>query len=142
MILPNITTPYVYYIKIAAVALVASALIGTGLYVRHVFADRARLQTENGALTTKLTAEQEKYISLMKQTNQIAEMNQKIIEAVKHVKINSSIYIDKVEAAKLVPPAAGGTVLVTGGMPKALSGNTALPIFDNNSANRTAAGAS
>lgn len=131
--------PYLLYIKIGAIIVALCGPIGVGLYVRHVFNDRSRLQAENGTLATKLSIEQAKYLSLMTQTNQILEMNQKIIEAVKRVKINSNIYIDKVEAAKLSAPVAGGTVLVPGGMPKALPGNAGLPIFESYSANRPGA---
>ena len=135
----DVVNPYLLYIKIGAIILALGALIGTGLYIKHVFNDRQRLQNENGALSTKIATEQEKYQNLMKQTQQIMEMNTKIIEAVKRVKINSSVYIDKVEATRLSPPVTGGSVLVPAGLPKALPGNTGLPIFGNNSSIRSIA---
>lgn len=134
----TILNPYLTYIKIAALVIAASAVIGASCYVWYVVQDRSTLKEINGRLNSALTAEQDKYFNLMQQTNQIMEMNQKIVEAVKRVKINSSIYIDKVEAAKLAVPAAGGTVLVPGGMSKALPANSSLPIFQTNSSNRSA----
>lgn len=126
------------WIKIGALILAAGAIIGAGIYVRYVFNDREALQVKNGSLSAKLEAERGKYIELQKQTEQILQMQTRIIEAVKRVKINSTTYINSVESAKLAAPAAGGVVLFPGGMPQALPGLSNMPLFGNHSANRAA----
>lgn len=131
--------PYLLYIKIGVLVIAVCGVIGISWYIRHAFADRAKLQVETGRLRSELVVEKQKYDGLLLQTEQIMAMNQKIIEAVKRVKINSSVYIDRVEAAKLSVPVAGGTVLVPGGMPQAVPANGTLPIFHGYTANRAAA---
>jgi len=114
----SVLNPYLLYIKIAGAVFAVSAVIGCGLYVWHVFNDRAGLQKENGSLTEKLSAEQKNYQNLLQQTQLIVETNQRIVEVVRREKTNSNIYITKVEAARLPVPRSGGTVLVPGGLPQ------------------------
>lgn len=127
-ILSNLATPYLLYIKIGAIVLILVAIIGAGLYVKSVFAERTTLLSDKARLETELTVEKLKYQAMLGQYEQISAMNKNIIEAVKRVKINSNVYIDKVEATPLPAPAAGGTVFIRGG--SALGGmSEALPPF-------------
>lgn len=109
--LSTLLTPY----KIAAIVVALLAIVGSGLYVKSVFAERTTLLSDKARLETELTVEKLKAAALLKQYEQISAMNSKIIEAVQRVKINSSVYIDKVEATPLPAPATGGTVLIAGG---------------------------
>jgi hypothetical protein len=139
--LSGLVSPYLLYLKLAAAVVVVAAIVGAGLYVRSVFAARDALLVDNSRISTELTVEKLKYTELMRQAEQISAMNKDIIEAVKRVKINSSIYIDKVEAAPLPPPAASGTVLIPGGLSKIpLSFYSRLPVVNYPLTERTATG--
>jgi hypothetical protein len=126
--LSGLVSPYLLYLKLAAAVVVVAAIVGAGLYVRSVFAARDALLVDNSRISTELTVEKLKYTELMRQAEQISAMNKDIIEAVKRVKINSSIYIDKVEAAPLPVPTSGRSIpIVMSGM----SADTTLPKLEN-----------
>lgn len=108
-------TPYLFYFKIVALVVAVAAIIGVGLYIKSVFTERTTLLSDKARLETELSVEKIKAAAVLKQYEQISAMNSKIIEAVQRVKINSRVYIDKVEASPLPAPLAGGTVLVPGG---------------------------
>lgn len=143
--------PYLLYIKLAVAALAVAAIVGAGLYVRHVFNDRGRLQAENGSLEAKVKSEQEKTALeragkelVTSQFNQYIQLNRDIADAIKKVKVTSATYIDSIEAsAPPVVPDGGLVVLVPGGLPKTdpLPGVSGLSGFPNRSTARTAAGA-
>jgi hypothetical protein len=138
--MPNLTDLIPPQIKIGLLIAVPIAVVSGGLYVHHVISDRARLQEALGKASAELVLEQQKNQALTQQTNQILETNKNIIEAVKRVKVNSSVYIEKVEAARLAVPDAGGSVLVPGGVPKALPSGPDLPLFKGYSAGRATPG--
>ena len=143
--LGSLAMPYLLYIKIGLVVVVLVALVGMGLHVRSVFNERDELLVDQGRLQTELTVEKLKYTSMLEQYEQISAMNKEIIEAVKHVKIKSNIYIDKVEASPLPAPAAGGSVFVPGGtfigrVPQvSLPGFAGLPVVNYPFTDRTTA---
>src|SRR6185369_258004 len=91
--------PYLLYIKIAAAVLAVCVLIGAGLYVRHVFTDRARLEAENGSLAAKLLLSQQATEMVTTQFNHYIELNRDIAEAIRKVKVESATYIESVEVS-------------------------------------------
>lgn len=113
----NPLSQYLSYIKLALLAAAALIVLGAAGYTYYVFQDRAALQLEAAQLKVKIEAEQARAEAAINQANQILAMSQKITEAIKHVKVQSSVYIDKVEAASLALPVAGGVVLVPAGVP-------------------------
>lgn len=131
--------PYLLYFKIAFALLMVGLVIFAAVYLTNTFAERDRLAQNNSNLTASLAAEQIKYGSLLNQTMQIMETNKKIVEAVQRVKINSSVYIDRVEASRLATPADGGTVLIRGGMLKAETRDATMSLFNGYTTNRASA---
>ncbi len=132
--------PYLLYIKLAAAALAIAAIVGSGLYVRHVFSDRDRLQAENGSLANKLEVQKAATEAITAQFNQYIQLNRDIADAIKKVKVTSATYIDSIEAsAPPVVPDGGLVVLVPGGLPKDGTALSGLPGFPNRSTARTAA---
>lgn len=138
-------TPYLLKLKIGGALLALLAIVGAGLYVKSVFAERTTLLSDKARLETELTVEKAKYTVLQEQTEKNATLVKTIIEAVQRVKIKSSVYINQVEATPLPAPLAGGTVLIPGGtvgwVPKvSLPGATGLPLVNTPLAERAAPG--
>ncbi len=139
-LLTSAIEPYLLYLKIAAVIIAVAAVIAGGFYVRHVFNDRARLQTENGSLSARLVVKDQQMEALQAGYERVARMQEEIQHAIAKVKIDLRSDIQSIDTAP--PPSAvdgAAVVLVPGGLLPRVSVRDSLPGFDNHSTCRTGA---
>lgn len=103
-----------YWRKIL-IALAVCIVIGLGLYVKHVFADRDRLDRENALLKKDL----ESAVKIQQMTNQITE-------AIRQIKIRSSVNVTRIETTP--KPAfvdSAPVMLIPGGLLQAVYSSAA-----------------
>jgi len=121
-------TPYLLYIKIGLIALVVAAITGTGLYIRHVFNERAALRLSEASLKAQVTTYQESAIANQK-------LQEGITNAIKNIRVQSNTYVQKIDSSP-VPALDNGTAvtLVAGGVYTTPS----LPFVNRSTAHRRA----
>ncbi len=132
--------PYLLYIKIGAVALLAGGLIWAGIWFRGVLADRDRLQAASVTQAQQLTAATHRAELAESANREYQQTIKEIVDAINAIKISSNNYINSIESAPVPSVPDGGSVLlVPGGVPS-LPGSAALPaLFGTYSTSRTAA---
>lgn len=124
MSLSDIINPYFLYIKIGFVALCVAAVLGTGLWVRSVFNERAALRQSEALLKVQVTLYQQSALANQK-------LQEGITNAINNIKIKSNTYVTAIDNAPVVPVPDGAHItLVHGGL---LSDVPSLSTFTNGS---------
>lgn len=121
-------TPYLTYIKIAAIAITAIALIWAGIWFRGVLSERDSLRiSEKAAVQTAN--------DIIQARNRDIQLQEGITNAVKNIRVVSNNYIQSVENGEIPDAPDGATVvLVAGGV---LDDPQSLPVFTNRTTGRT-----
>ena len=134
--------PYLLYIKIGAIAILAGALIWAGIWFKGVLADRDRLQVASVVQARQLADATHRAELAESANREYQQTIKEIVDAIKAIKINSNNYINSIESAPVPAVPDGGVVLlVPGGVPS-LPGSAALPaLFGDYSSGRAAASA-
>lgn len=134
--------PYLLYVKIVAIALLAGGLIWAGIWFRGVLADRDQLQANAETMAANITAANHRAELAEAANRQYQQTIKEIVDAIKAIKINSHNYINTIETAPApAVPDGDAVLLVPGGVPSAPAAGALPALFGTYSANRTAAGA-
>ena len=119
--------PYLLYIKLGLLAIVAGALLWAGIWFRGVLSDRDQLQVNTETMAASILAATHRAELAEAANRQYQQTIKEIVDAIKAIKINSHNYINTIETepAPAVPDGAA-VLLVPGGVPN-LPTAAALP---------------